>query len=70
MYHVITSGRHFLSFWGPITAESRSQKEHRAQRGESRAHKEYLIDVYDRANNMRGELFRNILYYYAILFII
>ena len=42
LYHVVTSGRHLLSFWGPIKTE------------DSRANKEYLIDVYDRQTLSKG----------------
>ena len=42
LYHVITSGRHLLSFWGPIKTD------------DSRGNVEYLIDVYDRQKVDKG----------------
>ena len=44
LYHFITSGRHLLSFWGPIKTEY------------SGADKDYFIDVYDRLSNCKGQL--------------
>ena len=60
MYHVITTGRHFLSFWGPISSESRAQKEQRSGgKLDQRPHKDYLVDVYDRATNTKGTIVYN-----------
>ena len=60
LYHVITTGRHFLSFWGPISSESRAQKEQRSGgKLDQRPHKDYLVDVYDRATNTKGTIVYN-----------
>jgi len=37
LYHIISTGRHFLSFWGPMKTDSKSNGD-------------YFIDVFDRTN--------------------
>jgi hypothetical protein len=36
LYHIMSTGRHFLSFWGPMKTDSKHQKD-------------YIIDVFDRS---------------------
>eukprot|EP00090_Calanus_glacialis_P019394 TRINITY_DN29800_c0_g1_i1.p1 TRINITY_DN29800_c0_g1~~TRINITY_DN29800_c0_g1_i1.p1 ORF type:complete len:700 (-),score=207.27 TRINITY_DN29800_c0_g1_i1:116-2101(-) len=35
LYHIISTGRHFLSFWGPMKTDTKTQRD-------------YIIDVFDR----------------------
>jgi len=35
LYHIISTGRHFLSFWGPMKTDNKTQRD-------------YIIDVFDR----------------------
>ena len=56
LYQVLTSGRHFLSFWGPINSESRGNRDCGAKNNQANPNKlkDYLIDVYDRSTNQKG----------------
>ena len=41
LYHIMSSGRHFLAFWGPMKTDSKHQKD-------------YIVDVFDRASLTKG----------------
>ena len=43
LYHIMSTGRHFLSFWGPMKTDSKNQKD-------------YIIDIFDRATLTKGKL--------------
>jgi len=40
LYHIMSTGRYFLSFWGPMKTDSKHQKD-------------YIIDVFDRATHTK-----------------
>ena len=41
LYHIISTGRHFLSFWGPMKTDTKTQRD-------------YIIDVFDRTTLTKG----------------
>ena len=43
LYHIISTGRHFLSFWGPMKTDIKTQRD-------------YIIDVFDRTTLTKGTI--------------
>ena len=43
LYHIISTGRHFLSFWGPMKTDTKTQRD-------------YIIDVFDRTTHTKGTI--------------
>ena len=54
LYHIISTGRHFLSFWGPMKTDTKTQRD-------------YIIDVFDRTTLTKGNLKLKIFFFKSLL---